>query len=101
VLDLSNEDIGARHYIKQGTMLIDLMSLDSDTAIVPRETDRSAFYIKTADSLRMYSDFGDFIDDLTTSLGATATRSIHAVGTYDTDTNVLTANKIGIYLLEP
>ena len=102
VLDLSNEDIGVRHYIKQGTVLIDLTSLDSDTTIVPRETARSAFYIKTADSLRMYSDFGDFIDDLTTSLdGATAARSIHAVGTYDTDTNVLSANKIGIYLLEP
>ena len=102
VLDLTNEDIGVRHYIKQGTVLIDLTSLDSDTTIVPRDTDRSAFYIKTADSLRMYSDFGDFVDDLTMSLdGATAARSLHAVGTYDADTNVLSANKIGIYLLEP
>jgi len=76
--------------------------LDSDTVIVPRESERNAFYIKSADSLRMYSNFGDFVDDLSTSLnGATAARSMHARGMYDTDTNVFTAYKIGVYLLEP
>ena len=61
-----------------------------------------AFYIKSEDSLRMYSDFADFVDDLGTSLnGATAARSMHARGKYDTDTNVFTAYKIGVYLLEP
>jgi hypothetical protein len=103
VLDLDNEDIGMRHHVKQGTVLIDLTSLESNTTIVPHETGRTAFYIKTDDSLRMYSDFGDFVDDLLTSGidGATAARSMHAVGKYDADTNVLTAYKIGIYLLEP
>ena len=61
-----------------------------------------AFYIKTADSLRMYSDFDDFVNDLSMSLnGATAARSMHARGHYDTNTNVFTAYKIGIYLIEP
>lgn len=102
ILNNGNEDIDVRHYIKQGPVLIDLTTLDSDTTIVPRETDRKAFYIKTADSLRMYSDFDDFIYDLSTSLdGATAARSMHARGKYDTDTNVFTAYKIGVYLLEP
>jgi hypothetical protein len=103
VLNMDNEDIGVRHHVKQGTVLIDLALLDSNATIVPRETDRTAFYIKTADSLRMYSDFGDFVDDLLTSGidGATAARSMHAVGKYNTDTNVFTAYKIGIYLLEP
>ena len=91
-----------RHYIKQGPVLIDLTMLNSDTVIVPRESDRLAFYIKSADSLRMYSDFADFIDDLSTSLdGATTARSMHARGKYDTDTNVFSAYKIGVYLLEP
>jgi hypothetical protein len=50
----------------------------------------------------MYSDFADFIDDLSTSLdGATTARSMHARGKYDTDTNVFSAYKIGVYLLEP
>ena len=102
MLDINNEDIGHRHHVKQGTVLIDLTSLDSDTTIVPRESDRNAFYIKTADSLRMYSDFGDFISDLTDSLGgATTVRSMHAAGKYGPDTNMFTARKIGVYLLEP
>lgn len=102
LLDNQNEDIDQRHFIKQGPVLIDLTALDSDTLIVPRETDRRAFYIKSADSLRMYSDFNDFVDDLAMSLnGATTARSMHTRGKYDVDSNVFTAYKIGVYLLEP
>lgn len=102
VLDNDNDDVGVRHHVKQGPVLIDLTALDSDTTIVPRESDRKAFYIKSADSLRMYSDFGDFVEDLNASLdGATAARSMHASGHYDAGTNVFTAYKIGVYLLEP
>lgn len=103
ILDNDNPDIDVRHYIKQGPVLIDLTALDSDTVIVPRATGRMAFYIKSADSLRMYSDFADFADDLGASLdGSTvAARSMHARGKYDVDTNVFTAYKIGVYLLEP
>ena len=102
ILDNDNEDIDQRHYIKQGPVLIDLTELPSDTTIVPRTSDRQAFYIKSADSLRMYSDFADFVEDLSRSLdGATAARSMHARGLYDADANVFTAYKIGVYLLEP
>jgi len=103
VLHNQNPDIDQRHYIKQGPVLIDLTALDSDTTIVPRESDRLAFYIKTADSIRMYSGFDDFANDLSTSLtsGGNLARSMHARGKYDVDTNVFTAYKIGVYLLEP
>ena len=102
VLDNGNEDIGVRHHVKQGPILIDLTALDAGTTIVPRSSGRSAFYIKTADSLRMYSSFDDFVDDLSSSLdGATTARSMHAIGQYDAGTNVFTAAKLGIYLLEP
>lgn len=102
VVDNDNPDIGMRHYVKQGPVLIDLSGLDSDTTIVPHDSDRRAFYIKTDVSLRMYSDFADFVVDLQTSLdGATTARSMHAVGEYDADTNTFNAWKIGIYLLEP
>ena len=69
---------------------------------MPRQSDRLAFYIKSADSVRMYADFSDFADDLSTSLisGENA-RSMHARGHYDVDTNVFTAYRIGVYLLEP
>ena len=102
VLNNQNEDTDQRHHIKNGPMLIDLTTLDSDTTIVPRTSDRSMFYIKSDDSLRQYSDFVDFVNDLSLSLdGATTARSMHARGHYDSDTKTLTAYKIGVYLLEP
>jgi hypothetical protein len=102
LLDNGNGDIDVRHHIKQGPVLIDLTTLPSDTLIVPRETDRMLFFIGTADSLRQYSDFADFVADLTTSLGEGASaRSMFARGTYDTEANVFTAYKAGIYLREP
>ena len=33
--------------------------------------------------------------------GANAARSMHAHGMYDVDTNVFTAHKVGVYILEP
>ena len=102
VLNNQNEDIDQRHHIKNGPVLIDLTTLDSDTTIVPRTSDRSMFYIKSDDSLRQYSDFVDFVNDLSLSLdGATTARSMHARGHYDSDTKTLTAYRIGVYLLEP
>jgi hypothetical protein len=102
ILNNQNEDIALRHHIKNGPVLIDLTTLDSDTTIVPRTTDRSVFYIKTVDSLRQYSVFDDFVNDLSLSLdGATTARSMHARGHYNSDTNTFRAYKIGVYLLEP
>lgn len=102
ILDNDNEDIGERHYIKQGPVLIDLTALDSDTTIVPRESGRLAFYIRSADSVRMYADFSDFANDLGASLLAgDKARSMHARGSYDADANVFNAYKLGVYLLEP
>ena len=102
VLDNQNMDIDQRHYIKQGPVLIDLTSLESNTTIIPRESGRMLFSIRSQDSLRLYSDWDDFINDLNMSLnGATTARSMHAYGKYDVDTNVFTAYKLGIHLLQP
>ena len=102
LLDNDNPDLGTRHHVKQGPVLIDLSLLPSDTAIVPRPDGRAVYYIKTLDSLRIYSDFADFVTDLAASLdGATTARSMHARGIYEADANVFTAWKIGIHLLEP
>ena len=102
LLDNQNADIDVRHYIKQGPLRIDLTALDSSTLIVPRESDRKLFALKSGDSLRLYSDFDDFVADLSASLdGATTARSMHAYGEYDPDANIFTASKIGVSLLEP
>ena len=102
VLNNQNGDIDQRHHIKHGPVLIDLTTLDSDTAIIPRETGRMLFSLKSQDSLRLYSDWDDFVGDLINSLnGATTARSMHAYGKYDVDSNTFTAYKLGVFLLEP
>lgn len=102
LLDNQNPDIDQRHHIKQGPVLIDLTTLDSDTLIAPRETGRKLFTVKTTDSLQLYADFDDFVAALTLELdGVNAARSMFARGHYNGDTNVFTAYKIFVYILEP
>ena len=102
LLDNQNEDIDQRHFIKQGPVLIDLTTLDSNTLIAPRETGRKLFVVKTTDSLQLYADFDDFLTALMISLdGVNAARSMYARGHYNADTNVFTAYKIFVYILEP
>ena len=102
LLDNQNPDIDQRHYIKQGPVLIDLTTLDSDTLIAARESGRKLFTVKTSDSLQLYADFDDFVTALTLALdGVNAARSMYARGHYNSDTNVFTAYKIFIYILEP
>lgn len=101
VLDNSNSDIDSRHYIKQGPNLIDLAALDSGTQIVPRPNGRALYILKRRDKVQLYTDFDDFVTDLTTALdGATTARSMYARGLYDTDTNVFAAYMIGVHLLD-
>jgi len=102
LLDNQNEDIDERHFIKTGPRLIDLTSLDSDTLIAPRETGRKLFVLKTEDSVQLYADFDDFLAALTLSLdGVNAARSMYARGHYNADTNVFSAYKIFVYILQP
>ncbi|MDH4073428.1 MAG: hypothetical protein OEV41_10015, partial [Gammaproteobacteria bacterium] len=68
LLDNMNPDIDQRHHIKQGPVLIDLATLDSNTLIAPRESGRMLFTIKTTDSLQLYADFDDFVGALTLEL---------------------------------
>jgi hypothetical protein len=102
LLDNQNPDIDQRHFIKQGPVLIDLTTLDSNTLIAPRESGRKLFTVKTTDSLQLYADFDDFLNALTLELnGVNAARSMYARGHYNGDTNVFTAYKIFVYILEP
>jgi hypothetical protein len=102
LLDNFNGDIDQRHYIKQGPVLIDLTTLDAETLIAPRESGRKLFVVKTTDSLQLYADFDDFVTALSLHLdGVNTARSMYARGHYNADTNVFTAYKIFVYILEP
>lgn len=102
LLDNRNPDIDVRRYILRGPVLIDLTTLDTNTLVEPAADGRTLFYISSGDSLRIYTDYGDFLADLVDGLdGVTAARSMHARGHYDAVENIFTANKIGIVLTEP
>lgn len=102
LLDNYNAAIDARKYVKQGPVLIDLTGLDAYTLIAPVENGRTLFALKSGDSLRLYTSYADFVDDLSASLdGATVARSMYAHGTFDSTSNVFTASKVGVHLLEP
>ena len=102
VLNNENPDFDVRHHIKQGPVLIDLTTLPAGTVIAPRSSGRSLFVVKTTDSLQLYSDFSDFVTAILNEMdGATTARSLYARGHYNADTNVFTAYKVGIHLLEP
>ena len=56
----------------------------------------------STDSLQLYADFDDFVAALMFALdGVNAARSMYARGHYNADTNVFTAYKIFVYILEP
>ena len=91
-----------RHHIKQGPVRIDLSSVDSNTLIKSRDFGRKLFVVKTTDSVQMYGNFTDFLHALTMELNdMNAVRSMFARGHYNADTNVFTAYKIFIHILEP
>jgi len=102
VLALDNGDIGLRHHVKQGPVVIDLLALGSNTTITPRASGLMLFAIKSGDSLRQYSNFGDFVADLNASLnGATTARALYAHGRFDAGSNAFTAHAIAVFVLEP
>ena len=64
------------------------------TAEVRREMD-------AYEPTKAYRAVADFVDDLSSSLdGATAARAMYALGKYDVDSNVFTAAKLGILLID-
>lgn len=90
----------ARHYIRQGPVLIDVKSL-AGLSIVPAAGKRTLFGIRSRDSLQLFADFDEFSAALAAALdGATPARSMHAHGDFDAAAGTFTARKLWIHLLE-
>ena len=102
LLDISNPDLGERHHVRHGPLVIDLTGFDSDTRIVPRESDRRLFWIAVGDALRQYADFAEFAADLNEALNTgQLARGLHGHGRFDSAANTFTAYKLGIVLVDP
>ena len=99
VLDLENEAIGRAHYIRQGSVFLDLFSLPASPTIVADSERPNTFAIKQGDDISLHNDFGNFVADLASRLdGATSITRLHANGNYNQDGNVFEARRLSVNL---
>lgn len=102
VIDLENPDLGERHHIKLGDVIIDLKELPASPTIIGMEQGRRRFAILQGHRVQVFRDFDRFVATLTELLdGSTLMRSMFAQGAYDTVNNVVDASIIGVHLSTP
>jgi hypothetical protein len=99
VLDLANPAIGRLHVLTIGPRVLNLQTLPSSPSIVPPASGPSAYLIVMRDESHAFKEFADFVTELGTRLdGSTVMLTFNATGSYDGDTNVLTAPSITVIL---
>lgn len=99
LLDLGNPDIGARHYLRQGGVFTDLLTLPASPLIAPHPDRPGVFAIKQDNKIWIHSDFALFTSDLAGRLdGNTRVRGMYAKGGYRADANLFVAGRIGVLL---
>lgn len=99
VLDLANPAIGRLHVLTIGPRVLNLLTLPSSPSIVPPTDGPSAYLIVMRDESHAFKDFADFVAELGTRLdGSTVMLTFNATGSYDGDTNVMTARSITVIL---
>jgi hypothetical protein len=82
-----------------GPRVLNLQRLPSSPSIVPPTDGRSAYLIVMRDESHAFRDFADFVAELGTRLnGSTVMLTFNATGSYDGDTNVMTARSITVIL---
>jgi hypothetical protein len=99
VLNLANPDIGLVHAITIGPRVIDLTKLPASPRIVPPGDGPTSYLIVMRDSSSSFRDFADFVAELGTRLdGTSAMINLTASGSYDGDSNVLTARSLVVVM---
>lgn len=102
VIDLDNPDLGQRHHIRIGDVLIDLTELPASPTILGTAEGRRRFAILQGHRVQVFRDFDRFVATLTELLnGATVMRGMYAEGGYDTLNNTVRARIIGVHLKTP
>ena len=98
VLDLTNPSIGRLHFLTIGPRVLDLTSLPASPGIVPPADGPTAYLIVMRDESRAFHDFSDFVAELGLRLSTSAMVSMTASGSYNGDSNTLTARSIVVIL---
>ncbi len=99
VLDLANPAIGRLHVLTIGPRVLNLQTLPASPSIVPPADGPSAYLIVMRDESHAFHDFADFVAELGMRLnGSTVMLHFNATGSYNGDTNVMTARSITVIL---
>jgi hypothetical protein len=99
VLDVTNPAIGRLHVLTVGPRVLNLQTMPASPNIVPPAAGPSAYLIVMRDESHAFHDFADFVAELGTRLdGSTVMLTFNATGSYDGDTNTLTARSITVIL---
>jgi hypothetical protein len=104
VPDLENPDLGKRHHIKIGNVVIDLTELPAAPTIAGLGSDnqRTRYAILQGDRVQLFRSYDRFVETLGELLdGSTVAYSMHAAGRYVRSTNTVHAHTIGISLGSP
>lgn len=102
VLDVSNPNIGERHYLFAGWQLIDLTTLTATPPTIAPADTRTMFGIWEPGHAEQFSNFGDFVAALTSRLGAgQPALSLQAEGSYDQAAAKFSANRVVVQFASP
>ena len=98
VIDNANADIGLRHFIAIGPLLIDITALATPPTIKPA-ADRGLYAICERRRIEVFSDFAAFAERLSEKLAAgSKANSLTAIGDFDAASSTLTAPRVLIGL---
>lgn len=98
VIDNANPDIGVRHFIAMGPVLIDLKGLSTPPTVVPADG-RALFAIGEPRQVEVFSDFERFAQALSERLGGgQKALAMSAHGQFDPGSTTLTANYVAVCL---
>ena len=96
VIDNANADIGLRHFIAIGPILIDITALPTPPTIKPADG-RGLYAIGEPRRVEVFSEFARFSERLSEKLGGGAKAlSMSARGQYDAGSSTLTAHFVGV-----
>ena len=94
VLNLGNPDIGRVHFLAVGPRVLNLLTLPASPTIVPPANEPSAYLIVMRDESLSFQGFSDFVTELGTRLNTSAMVGLTATGSYNGDSNTLTARSL-------
>ncbi len=101
VLDLDNADIGARHHLKVGMRIVDLLDLPASPTIAAADG-RTLFGLSEPGHIELFTSFADFVTELNLRLsGGAKAQALSAYGSYDEGTQTLAANRISVHFTGP